>query len=157
MRALDGAVFFATCGVVGLFIILLTVRGAEYFEANILPWLLEMSVVLCLGVVAAGALFFLGKARPALPIYLSPASILLGFAAWSYAFTLTAHFAGPAWLAIGFGFGGITLLPVGFVAALLAGEFAAAAITAALFLAALAARALSERCVGGRIGGESNS
>jgi len=147
MRALDGAIFFATCGAVGLFIVLLTVHGPEYFEMRVLPWLFDMSAVLSAGVVAAGVLYFSGAVRPLLPIYLSPASILLGFAAWTYAFTLTARFAGPVGLAVGFGLGGVTLFPIGFVAALLAREFTAVAIMAAIFVAALAARTISERCV----------
>lgn len=148
-RTIDGAVLFATCGAVALFIVLLTVHGAEYFEANILPWLFDMSAVLALGVAAAGALYLVGKAaRPALLLYLSPASILLGFAAWTYAFTLTAKFAGPAWLAAGFSLGGIPLLPIGVIAAILAGALVPAAITATIFLIALAARILGDRCAG---------
>jgi len=149
MRAVDGAVLFATGAAVGLFIVLLTVHGAEYFEANILPVLFDLSAVLALGVAAAGALYFVDKARPALLLYLSPASILLGFSAWTYAFTLTAHFAGPAWLAAGFSLGGVPLLPIGVIAAILAGELVPASITATIFLIALVARVLGDRCAGG--------
>lgn len=146
MRALDGAVFFATCCAVGLFIILLTVRGVEYFDENVLPGLLDLSLVLTAGVVLAGLLYVRRKARPALLLYLSPVSILLGFIAWTYAFTLTARFAGPAGLAVGFSLGGVGVFPIGLVAAIFSHELVGAAVMTAITLAALAARALGDRC-----------
>ncbi len=145
IRSLDAAMFTVCLCAAALLILLLATEGVVFLQDQILPPLLTVAAVIAFVAVLAVPLFFVPRLRPSLRYVFAPASTVLGFAAWSHAFILTARFAGPAGLAVGLCLAGVGVVAIGPVAAALAGDFVLALVCLALIFVAAAVRLLSGR------------
>jgi len=101
------------------FLFLVFIRHAGWITDHVYPWLL---VVFGCAIVVDVALFcpmlIFPKSRRTAASGLTASAYVLGVYAWFYSFIVTYETLGPAWVFVGLMFGGVGVVPLGFIGGL---------------------------------------
>jgi hypothetical protein len=114
-----------TFGVLTLLVLLL--RGVGWVAANVYPWVVfTAGIALFIVVPISLLLSIFKKSRRIGSVGLFISSYLIGLSLWIWSLIVAYSLAGTVWLIIGLIFGGIGVVPIAFIAALLSREWSVA-------------------------------
>jgi len=142
--SIGGCLLYLTFGLGGLVLLVFLILGAGWIKDNVYPWSTLAAGVAAVVVVPASLLIaIVRKSRHIAAIGLLVSSYVIGIGLWIWSLIVAAELAGIFWLAVGILLGGIGVVPVAFIAALLSLEWSIAGQILIVAIAVYIIRAFS--------------
>lgn len=135
--SIGGWLLYLTFGFGGIALLLLFFQGVGWIRANIYPWSSLAAEIAALAVVPISILLAIfRRSRGIGAIGLLISSYVIGLGLWIWSLIVVYVFAGLFWLIVGVVIGGIGVVPIAFIAALLFREWSIAGqiLIAAIFV-----------------------
>src|ERR1700749_1223782 len=136
---IGGCLLYIALAFGSLTLLVLLLRGVGWVAAHVYPWaVFAAGIALFIVVPISLLLSIFKKSRSIGSIGLFISSYVIGLSLWIWSLIVAYSLAGTVWLIIGLVFGGIGVVPIAFVAALLSREWSVAGqilITAAIVYA----------------------
>src|ERR1043165_6905031 len=135
VTGIGGCLLYLAFAFGGLILLALLLSGVRWIAENVYPWIVLTAAIALFAIVPISLLLSIfRKSRGIGSIGLFISSYVIGLSLWVWSLIVAYSLAGTFWMIVGLVFGGIGVVPIAFIAALLSREWL---IAGQIFIAAI--------------------